>query len=115
MATSAVLIGQLRASLSLLQNVNKNLNAETKSLYQEKIALQKAHRALEKTYQKRVECSIAWGVRDFLDYELDGWEITKKQAEAALKQMIHDHDACYGISWDTVACYYEQYGTEIKD
>lgn len=82
-----------------------------KLLKTEHTALQKKYNALEKKFKKMESEAVIWGVRDFMDYELDGYEITKKQAERALKDMLKNHDANNGINWITLEHYYEKWGT----
>jgi len=60
-------------------------------------------------YQKE---SIEWSVEDFTEYKLKGWKINKKQAQEALENMIHNHDAGIGITWDTIKYYITEYGTK---
>jgi protoheme ferro-lyase len=56
--------------------------------------------------------SVKWSVDDFLFCEMpDGWTITEEQAQNALEQMIHKHDAGIGITWNTIEVYYREYGT----
>ncbi len=66
---------------------------------------------LEEFEQYKKE-SIKWSVEDFLELEVEGYRITKKQAQDALERMIQKHDAGLGISWDTLEYYYQEYGTE---
>ncbi len=73
----------------------------------------KAFKALEIEFAQYKKESVKWSIEDFLDYEKPGWTITKEQAQEALEQMIHKHDASIGITWDSIEHYYEQYG--LKD
>lgn len=59
--------------------------------------------------------SIKWSINDFLSYEMDnGFSITEKQAQLALENMIENHDANYGITWDDLEIYYRKYGKYEK-
>jgi len=58
---------------------------------------------------------ILWGVNDFLNNEFDGWTITRKQAQVALKAMIFNADCDKGIDWNTFEVYYKKYGTKYAD
>jgi len=55
--------------------------------------------------------SIKWSANDFISLE-DDYDITEEQAQAALEEMIQDHDCNYGITWDTVRYYKTKYGTK---
>lgn len=57
--------------------------------------------------------SIKWSVEDFTSLEKEGWTITPAQAKDALESMIEGHDCTLGITWETVDCYYEEYGNKI--
>jgi hypothetical protein len=61
--------------------------------------------------------SIKWSVEDFIETTKQGgyYEISKEKAQEALEDMIHHHDASYGISWNTLEFYIEKYGTRIPD
>lgn len=92
----------------------KIVNPDHTDLVSRYMVLQKAYRALEKKYKKLEETSVTWSVLDFMDYESDDYEISKKQAKSALKEMIKDHDCNVGITWDVVDFYYEKWGTKIN-
>lgn len=59
----------------------------------------------------RKQNSIGWGFEDFLSYEQEDYTLTKKQAKAALADMMRHADASIGITWDTVQYYITQHGT----
>lgn len=58
--------------------------------------------------------SIKWSIEDFTEYNHPIYEINKEQAQEALEDMIHHHDANYGISWNTIEHYIGEYGTVLK-
>ena len=57
--------------------------------------------------------SVKWSVEDFLcynyDYADDGIYITTERAQEALEQMIRRNDPYYGISWETVEYFFQEY------
>lgn len=59
--------------------------------------------------------SIKWGIEDFIDLEVDGFEINEEQAQEALEEMIHQHDCNYGITWDSLSYYVEVFGTKVEE
>lgn len=79
-----------------------------------KIDYKKRYESLQEEFEKYKRESIKWSVEDFTTMEKEGWSITKKQAQEALEDMIRRHDAQYGISWDTVEYYIEEYGKKAK-
>jgi len=56
--------------------------------------------------------SIKWSTADFTEYDHPTHTITEEQAQEALEAMIDNHDANYGITWNTVEYYITQMGTE---
>lgn len=82
----------------------------------ERIALraEKALKELQKEFEQYQRESIKWSVEDFTWLELEGWEISEKKAQEALEDMIHHHDAQYGIGWPTVEYYLMEYGKKVK-
>ena len=56
--------------------------------------------------------SIKWSVEDFLIYNEQYADeclyITTERAQEALEQMIKNHDAQYGISWEDVEYYFKE-------
>lgn len=73
----------------------------------------KAYEELLSEFEQYKNESIKWGVEDFTEYQMDGISITDEQAQEALERMIYKHDACYGISWETVEYYLSEYGEEV--
>jgi len=61
-------------------------------------------------YEQSKRESIRWMAEDFMDLE-DDYDITREQAQDALEAMIMNHDANYGITWETVQQYKSRYGT----
>lgn len=55
---------------------------------------------------------IVWSIQDFAEYPHQTHKVNEKQARECLRDMIRHHDASYGISWDDISYYIEQYGTE---
>jgi hypothetical protein len=49
--------------------------------------------------------SIKWSVEDFME----NGDITEEQAQQALEAMIQNHDANFGITWETVNEYKSHY------
>jgi len=72
------------------------------------------YEALKKEFDQYKKESVKWSVEDFTGMELDGWSITKEQAQDALEDMIHHHDANNGIHWQTIEYYIEQHGTKVE-
>lgn len=70
---------------------------------------------IEAEFEQYKKESVKWCVEDFTEYNKDDedwdWTITEEQAQEALEDMIHHHDACIGITWDTIEFYYEKHGT----
>ena len=63
--------------------------------------------------------SITWGIDDFEHQakcrEKDGKrKYARSNFQEALDKMIEKHDANYGICWDTIDCYLDEY-CEITD
>jgi hypothetical protein len=65
-------------------------------------------------FQQYKKESIKWSVQDFIEYNDSAYTIDKEAAQEALEDMIKHHDASYGITWNDVAYYIEEYGTEKK-
>lgn len=55
--------------------------------------------------------SIKWSVEDLLDYEHGTHTIGMEDAQKALEDMIKNHDANDGITWNTIDQYIQKYGT----
>ena len=66
---------------------------------------------LLKEFEQYKKESIKWSVEDFTEYEHSDFTINDQQAQDALERMIQKHDASFGISWDTIYYYIEEYGT----
>ena len=48
-------------------------------------------------------CTIIWQVDDVkMQAENMDMEVTDEECEEILSLLEHKHDACYGISWDTI-------------
>lgn len=75
----------------------------------------KAYEDLKKEFEQYRMESIKWSVEDFTMLEKDGWEITEEQAQDALEDMIRHADCNYGVTWESVHCYYERYGEEVEE
>ena len=71
--------------------------------------------ALLKEFEQYKLESIKWGVSDFTEYELPGWQISKEQAQDALERMIHNHDCNYGIDWNSIEYYISLYGDRVEE
>jgi hypothetical protein len=79
------------------------------------ISLDKRQELL-KDFDKLVSTAIFWSVNDFeskaneiIAEDNDDIQFDKNKYEEALKKMIHDHNAEYGITWDTVHDYLVTY------
>lgn len=72
------------------------------------------YETLQKKFEQYKIESIKWDADDFIYYELEGYTIDLEQSEAALKDMIKNHDAEYGITWNTVEYYITKYGTKTN-
>ena len=60
-----------------------------------------------------VICALIWTIEDVMrEAEEKGIKITKREAETILNQMEHDHDACCGISWQTIDSYLDDMQSE---
>lgn len=70
---------------------------------------------LQQKYDDLDSRSVTWSVIDFMSQEIDGWQISEDQAADALYDMIQNHDASIGISWDTVDEYIYQHGEEVEE
>ncbi len=77
--------------------------------------LEKKYKKLQKEFEQYKEESISWSAEDFITRaKQTGYRISKERAQEALERMIYKHDAELGISWTTVDCYLEEYGTPVK-
>lgn len=79
------------------------------------IDYKKKYKKLQEEFEQYKKESIKWSIEDFTQYEKDGWEISDEQAQEALVDMIHHHDANNGVTWDTIDYWIEQYGIEVKE
>ena len=77
--------------------------------------MQEKYEALLKEFEQYKRESIKWSVEDFTEYDHPRYTINEDQAQEALERMIRKHDACYGISWETVDYYISEYGTVKED
>lgn len=85
-------------------------NNNWKELY---TVLLKSHNALIEEFAQYKRESVKWSVEDFEGTaEEKGYTITPEKAQEALERMISKHDAEYGICWETIRCYVEEYGEE---
>jgi len=72
---------------------------------------QEKYESLLREFEQYKRESIKWSVEDFTEYEHDKYTINEEQAQEALERMIRKHDACIGITWDTIEYYIGEYGT----
>lgn len=77
----------------------------------EEFSLEKAYIELLERFQQYKRESIKWSVEDLLDYEHRTHTIGMEDAQEALEDMIKNHDANNGITWNTIDYYIEKYGT----
>jgi hypothetical protein len=71
---------------------------------------------LLKDFDELVSNAIFWSVNDFEEIaneiiaeDNDDIQFDENKYEEALKKMIHDHNAKYGITWDTIHDYLVTY------
>lgn len=67
------------------------------------LALALANKLKEATTPNPDEIHIVWSVEDV--YEIakeDGVTLTLEQAREVLKRCKKHHDACFGVSWETI-------------
>lgn len=55
---------------------------------------------------------IVWSIQDFTEYPHQTHKVNEEQARECLRDMIRHHDASFGVCWNDVSYYIEQYGTE---
>lgn len=55
--------------------------------------------------------SVKWGVDDFLSLEVEGYHITRENAQKALEEMIAGHHKEVGINTEIILSYYQEYAT----
>jgi hypothetical protein len=61
-------------------------------------------------YEEKMVGAIRWSTDDMIHQAAqEGWQLSDGDAQAALEEMINDHDANYGITWDTVHYYINKY------
>ena len=61
-------------------------------------------------YEEKMVGAIRWSTDDMIHQAAEeGWELSEENAQAALEEMIDDHDANYGITWGTVHYYINKY------
>lgn len=78
--------------------------------------LKAEHQKLVDEFDQYQKESIKWSVEDFQDKAKEiGYTITEEQAQEALEAMIHHHDCQYGITWNNVEYYVQDYGERISD
>lgn len=75
----------------------------------------KLYENLLKEFQQYKDQSIKWSIEDFTNLEIEGWQINDEQAEDALIDLIHHHDANYGICWIDVEEFLKQHGEEVEE
>jgi len=61
-------------------------------------------------YEQKFKGCICWSIDDMIqEAREEGWELSEDDAQAALEEMIDDHDANNGINWNTVSYYINKY------
>lgn len=61
-------------------------------------------------YEQRMKGAIEWTVIDMMGAAIwQGWELSETNAQKALEEMIENHDANFGITWETVTAYVSKY------
>jgi len=99
-----------------MSNLQKEIDQLKFDLIGQAEDYEKLHHAyikLQGDFEEYKNESIKWSVEDFTSLEVKGWTITDEQAKNALDAMIKGHDCTIGITWETVECYYQDYGTKL--
>jgi len=67
-------------------------------------------------YEQRMKGAIEWTVLDMMSAvsmtSMNHWELSEEDAQKALEEMIENHDANLGITWETVTAYISKYKPE---
>lgn len=90
-------------------NISPTLKSKTVANY-----WKKKYEKLQEEFDQYKQEAIKWSVKDFTTLEIEGYSITEEQAQEALEHMIRKHDCTLGITWDTLDCYVQEYGTKVK-
>ena len=72
----------------------------------------KMYEELKQEFEQYKKESIKWSVEDFTEYRHRTHKVNEEQAKQCLTEMIREHSAEFGVNWNDVAYYIEQYGTE---
>ena len=70
---------------------------------------QSMYETLKREFEQYRKESIKWSIEDLIDYS-NGYTLTPAEAQMALETMINDHQANFGITWDTVDEYKKKFG-----
>ena len=116
----------LKTGIQKLKKLNENLyfpNSDENSEINDIINLLNQAKDYQEEKNKR---SIVWSVDDFLQQAINNWESHDKSVlypsancwqdiydeskfQNALYEMIRKHDANYGITWETIKFYLDEY------
>ncbi len=98
------ILAQLKINADeLIQCGNSRDMAKGQGMLEVRKELMKAIKKERKQFEQYKKESIKWGVEDFLG--LEGYKLTKKEAQKALEHMIKKHDASNGITWTDLEFY----------
>ena len=79
---------------------------------EEKNNYRKMYEELKQEFEQYKKESIKWDTDDFINYRHPTHKVNQEQAKQCLIDMIQEHSAEFGVNWNDVAYYIEQYGTE---
>ena len=97
------------------EKIASELQADLSHLQDKYHELEVKYSDLQQKYDDLDSRSVTWSVIDFMSQEIDGWQISEDQAANALYDMIQNHDASIGISWNTVHEYIYRNGEEVEE
>ena len=75
------------------------------------MSYKKMYEQLLAEFEQYKKESIKWSVEDFTEYDHPTHTIDRETAQYVLENMIRVHDAEFGITWQKVEYYIEEYGT----
>ena len=99
-----------------MNNTVVKLKTQLSKAQGELAQLRKDHNSLQSDFYQYQREAVKWSIEDFFhEAEAMEYDITREQAKDALLHMIQKHDCDLGITWETVRCYIEEYGTPKDD
>ena len=100
-------------ALDLLEAIPDGIfNVGNFEIDEDDISVEEVEEVDENDLDKYKRESIKWSTDDFMDYEHGTHSINEEQSTKALEEMIRNHDASVGITWDTINDYISQFGTK---